>query len=86
MSATQVDSSSDFVEFARLCKKVESTRSKLAKVEFVANYFVKLSLEDLRIASTLLSGKILCSGSRVTGNQCRLFSDLENRLYPSRSE
>ena len=82
MSATQVDSSSDFVEFARLCKKVESTRSKLAKVEFVANYFVKLSLEDLRNRKYPPIREDLCSGSRVTGNQCRLFSDLEDSSLP----
>ncbi len=62
MSEPGVSTSSNFIEFARLCKNVESTRSKLAKVEFVASYFVKLSVEDLRIASTLLSGKIFAPG------------------------
>jgi DNA ligase 1 len=62
MSEAQNEDSSDFVQFARVCKAVESTRSKLAKIEIVASYFSILSERDLRIASTLLSGKIFPPG------------------------
>jgi len=55
-------SSSHFLEFAETCKRVEATRSKLAKVETVSKYFLTLSDSDLRIASTFLSGKVFAPG------------------------
>src|SRR5579872_462933 len=55
-------SSSNFLEFAETCGQVEATRSKLAKIEIVSNYFRKLSDKDLRIASTFLSGKVFAPG------------------------
>src|SRR5579872_7377167 len=55
-------SSSDFLTFSQLCRNIESTRSKLAKIEYVSKYFVTLSEDDLRIASTFLSGKIFAPG------------------------
>lgn len=55
-------SSSYFLEFAQTCREVESTRSKLAKIQTVSNYFLDLSDGDLRIAATLLSSKIFPPG------------------------
>ena len=63
MSETQNENASDFLTFANVCKAVESTRSKLSKIEIVANYFSTLSEGDLRIASTFLSGKIFSQES-----------------------
>jgi DNA ligase 1 len=54
---------SRFIEFANLCDQVSSTRSKLAKVDFVSKYFLRLNEKDLRIASTFLAGRIFPPGS-----------------------
>ena len=52
-------SSSPFLEFARTCEKIRSTRSKLQKVEFLSKYLVGLASDtDLKIACTFLSGRI----------------------------
>jgi DNA ligase 1 len=59
---TQASPSGDFLQFALICKQVESTRSKLAKVDAVAKYFVNLDDADLRLASTFLSSKIFPPG------------------------
>ncbi|MGI0090785.1 MAG: ATP-dependent DNA ligase, partial [Nitrososphaerales archaeon] len=56
--------SSDFGQFARTCEAVRLTSSKLAKIRLVSDYFTLLKLdEDLRIASTFLSGKIFAPGA-----------------------
>jgi len=51
-----------FLEFAQVCRQVESTRSKLTKIETVSKYFASLSDEDLRLASTFLSSKVFPPG------------------------
>jgi DNA ligase 1 len=56
------ESSSYFLQFAEICRQVESTRSKLAKIETVSKYFRSLSDEDLRLASTFLSSKVFPPG------------------------
>lgn len=62
-----MDDTSDFVEFAAVCEKVRSTRSKLEKTKITSEYLSKLgSEEDLRIATTFLSGRIFPPGM-VTG-------------------
>ncbi len=55
-------SASYFLQFALVCKQVESTRSKLAKVDAVSKYFASLSVDDLKLASTFLSSKIFPPG------------------------
>src|SRR5208283_1896174 len=58
------DEGSDFVAFSKKCEEVRSTSGKLAKTKIVSDYFLSLkSDEDLRIASTFLSGKIFAPGS-----------------------
>lgn len=52
-----------FLQFAQICKQVEATRSKLAKIEIVSKYFTSLSDGDLRLASTFLSSKVFPPGS-----------------------
>jgi DNA ligase-1 len=51
-----------FLQFAEICRQVESTRSKLAKINIVSQYFASLSDEDLRLASTFLSSKVFPPG------------------------
>jgi DNA ligase-1 len=54
-----------FLSFARTCEKIRSTASKLEKVDILANYLSSLrDDEDLRIAATLLSGRIFSPGSQ----------------------
>jgi DNA ligase 1 len=56
------ESSSGFLLFAETCRQVESTSSKLSKIDIVSKYFAGLSNEDLKIASTFLSGKVFSPG------------------------
>jgi DNA ligase-1 len=59
-----VDEGSDFGVFSKKCDEVRSISGKLAKIRIVSDYFLSLkSDEDLRIASTFLSGKIFAPGS-----------------------
>ncbi len=76
----------DFLRFAEVCNQVESTRSKLSKIEIVSNYFASLSDSDLRLASTFLSSKIFPPGGTSFRNQCRIFVDLESRFGFSQRE
>ncbi len=59
---TEAPQRSYFLQFALVCQQVESTRSKLAKVDFVSHYFLSLPDYDLRLASTFLSSKIFPPG------------------------
>lgn len=59
-----MDEGSDFGVFSKKCDEVRSISGKLAKIRIVSDYFLSLkSDEDLRIASTFLSGKIFAPGS-----------------------
>jgi DNA ligase 1 len=61
------DTYSDFLYFATVCETVRKTSSKLRKIDSVASYFENLPTdEDLRIAATLLSGRIFASGAEFT--------------------
>ncbi|MHB8567820.1 MAG: ATP-dependent DNA ligase [Nitrososphaerales archaeon] len=54
---------SEFLAFAATCEQIRSTRSKLAKIGFLSNYFASLeSDQDLDISSTFLSGRIFAPG------------------------
>ncbi|MDG6997232.1 MAG: ATP-dependent DNA ligase [Nitrososphaerota archaeon] len=58
-----LEGSSPFVEFAKVCESVRQTRSKIAKTDLVSRYFLTLkSDQDLRIAATFLSGRIFPPG------------------------
>jgi len=54
--------SSGFLQFAETCRQVESTSSKLSKIDIVSKYFFELSDLDLKIASTFLSSKVFSPG------------------------
>jgi len=56
------ESSSGFLQFAETCRQVESTSSKLSKIDIVSKYFFELSDQDLKIASTFLSSKVFSPG------------------------
>jgi DNA ligase 1 len=51
-----------FLQFADVCRQIEATRSKLSKTEIVSKYFLSLSDQDLRLASTFLSSKVFPPG------------------------
>ncbi len=56
--------SSEFIDFARTCENIRSTRSKLQKVEFLSRYLLTLLCDaDLNIVCTFLSGRIFQLGS-----------------------
>ena len=57
--------SSNFAEFSAICDNVRSTRSKLEKIRITSEYFSRLDEEDLRIAATFLSGRVLPSGAET---------------------
>ena len=57
--------SSNFAEFSAICDNVRSTRSKQEKIRIRSENFSRLEEEDLRIAATFLSGRVLPPGEEA---------------------
>ena len=51
-----------FSIFSNTCDKIRSTPSKLKKIEYLSEYFSKLGPDDLRVAASILSGRIFAPG------------------------
>ena len=57
MAEVEAVAEEGFGDFARLCEEIGRSTGKLQKVELLANYLIKLSESDLRIACIFLAGR-----------------------------